>query len=355
MGLEILPPDVNRSEAYFTVAEGKIVYGLLGIKGVGEGLARAIVAEREKRGGFGSFIDFVERLGTQAMNKKTLECLASAGCFDGLGRGAEGSGGTCTRRELVMNIERAVDYAAAKEEAGRFGQASLFEGSGEEEYPPFCLDAAEEFPRAEILRMEKELLGFYFSGHPMDEWRKLWERCSDANLEHPERSSPDRTYTLIAMLTEFREILTKTGRKMAFGAVENPGGSIEIVVFADTLERFRERFAVDQVLCLRGKIDTSRDRPSFKVEDFADPESLAVRSWQEVHLRLGGKIEHDEDLYELREAILDAPGGCQVFFHLGEGGSEATVKAHAQITCSADEATLEKLRAAPRVLEVWRD
>jgi DNA polymerase-3 subunit alpha len=357
MGLEILPPDVNRSDAYFSVVEGRIVYGLLGIKGVGEGLARAIVEEREKKGKFESFIDFVERLGTQAMNKKTLECLAMAGCFDAVGREAvEGgaAGGGSTRRALVLNIERAVDYASAKEEAGRYGQASLFDGSGEEEYPPFALEGAEEYPRAEILRIEKELLGFYFSGHPMDEWRRLWERCSDADVAHPEHASPERTYTLVAMLKEFREIFTKTGRKMAFGAVEDPDGSIEIVVFADTLERFRDRFVLDSVLCLRGKIDCSRDRPSFKVEDFADPEALKERSWQEVHLRLGPGIEHEEDLYELREAVLDAHGPCQVYFHVPLPGGERIVRAHAQMACAADEASLERLRAAPRVVEVWR-
>jgi DNA polymerase-3 subunit alpha len=130
MGLEVLPPDVNRSDSFFSVVEGEIVYGLLGIKGVGEGLAKAIVAEREKNGRFGSFIEFVERMGTQAMNKKTLECLANGGCFDSLGD---------TRRELALGIERAVEYCQAKEAAGRYGQASLFEGSGEEEYPPFSL------------------------------------------------------------------------------------------------------------------------------------------------------------------------------------------------------------------------
>jgi DNA polymerase-3 subunit alpha len=354
MGLEVLPPDVNRSDAYFTVSEGRIVYGLLGIKGVGEGLARAVVEEREKRGPFVSFIDFVERIGTQAMNRKTLECLAMAGCFDGMSAG-EGTAGNVTRRCLVLNVERAASYVSAKEEAGRYGQASLFEGSGEEEYPPFALEPAEEYPRAELLRIEKELLGFYFSGHPMDEWKRLFERCSDADLSHPERSSPDRVYILVAMLKEFREIITKSGRKMAFGSVENPSGTIEIVVFADTLERFRDRFEVDSVLFLRGKIDLSRDRPSFKVEDFSDPDALTEKSWQEVHLRLGLGIEHEEDLYGLREAILDAHGPCHVYFHVPGPAGEEIVRAHAQMTCSADDAFLERLRSEPRVVEVWRD
>jgi DNA polymerase-3 subunit alpha len=352
MGLEILPPDVNRSEAYFSVVDGKIVYGLLGIKGVGEALAQAVVEERSKRGPYASFIDFIERLGTQAMNRKSLECLAMAGCFDGLGGTAEGG---CTRRSLVLEIERAVDYAAGKEAAGRYGQASLFDGSGEVEYPPFQPQSAEEYPRAEILRIEKELLGFYFSGHPMDEWRKIWERSCDLDLAHADRAGPDRLYTLVAMLKEWREIVTKTGRKMAFGAVEDYSGSVEIVVFADVLERFRDRFVLDSVLCLKGKMDQSRGKPSFKVEDFADPASLKERSWKEVHVRLREGVSEEEDLYGLRDAILDKPGSCNVYFHVPSGGGEEIVKAHVQITCSASELCLEHIRELPVVAEVWRD
>ena len=364
MGLEVLPPDVNRSEPHFAVADGKIVYGLLGIKGVGEALARAIAAEREKGGKYASFIEFVERLGTQVMNKKSLECLANAGCFDQVGRTADVG---YTRRELVLDIERAVEYAQEKEAAGKYGQASLFDGSGEEEYPPFAVNPSEEYPRAEILRIEKELLGFYFSGHPMDEWRKIWERCSDADLVHPERASPERTYTLIAMLKEFREIFTKAGKKMAFGALEDPAGSIEIVVFADALEKWREKLVVDTVVCLRGKIDLSRGKPSLKVEDFVEPSSLREKSWNAVHVRLGRQPSHEEDLYPLRDAIDEAPGPCNVYFHVPTGceaaagavvataADEVVVKAHVQFTCSASEEALERLRGVSSVVEAWRD
>jgi DNA polymerase-3 subunit alpha len=356
MGLEVLPPDLNRSDAHFSVAGGRIVYGFLGIKGVGEGVAAAIVAERGKGGDYASFIEFVERMGTQSMNKKTLECLANAGCFDSLGN---------TRRELVQDIERAVEYAQAKEAAGRYGQASLFDGSGEEEYPAFSVNRAEEYPRADILRIEKELLGFYFSGHPMDEWAKVWERCSDADLAHPERASADKTYTIVAMLKEFREIFTKTGKKMAFGALEDPAGSIEIVVFADALERWRDKFLVDSVLCLKGKIDLTRGNPSFKVEEYVDPSSLKEKSWKEVHLRLGSAPRHEEDLYPLRDALFDEPGSCNVYFHVpssGPGGREpaaatreVVVKAQVQITCSASEEALERLRSVSPIVEAWRD
>jgi DNA polymerase III subunit alpha len=379
MGIEVLPPNVNYSEDYFSVSEGKIVYGFLGIKGVGAGLAKAIVAEREAGGPFCSFMDFVERLGTGSMNKKTLECLALAGCFDPFG---------IPRQMLVLNIERAVDYAARKEDAEKYGQVSLFETCEEEEFPPFEFEAAEEYPRGEILAREKELLGFYFSGHPMDEYRKIWERCSDADLAHPERAVPERSYTAVAMLKEFREILTKTGRKMAFGSVGDFEGSIEIVVFADALERYRDKLVVDKVLCLKGTIDLTRDNPSFKVDEIVDPDELKEKSWREIHVRLAAGIKSEDELYDLRDALFEMPGGCEVYFHVPLGlpqapadfpgpfpeddpqaagcpsplpsapaapDREVLVKANPQISCASSEESLERLRSTRGVAEVWRD
>ncbi len=347
MGLEVEPPSVNHSEAFFTVVEGKIVYGLLGIKGVGEGLAKAVVAERESHGPFTGFMDFIERLGTGTMNKKTLECLVHSGCFDSYGN---------TRLELVRNIERAVDYAARKEEAGRYGQVSLFDTCEEEEFPPFVLERSEEYPRADLLELEKGLLGFYFSGHPMDEYKKLWERCADADFAHPERANPERLYTTIAMLKEFREIITKTGKKMAFGAIEDFVGSIEIVCFSDILEKYRDRLVVDKVLCLKGKIDLTRSVPSLKVEEILDPDSLRDKSWREVHVRLVPGVSSEDELYDLRDLLFEAHGPCAVYFHVpvGEAG-EALVRANPQITCSFSEDLLERLKATKGVVEAWRD
>jgi hypothetical protein len=158
----------------------------------------------------------------------------------------------------------------------------------------------------------------------MDEWRSLWERSSDAPLAHPERADPDRTYTLVAMLKTFREIITKSGKKMAFGEVEDWSGSLEIVVFSDVLERHREKFLVDKVLFLRGKIDVTRNAPSLKVDEFLDPTELTAKSWREVHLRLRQGFGGEESLYDLRDAIFESPGSCQVFFHVPLAAEPAT-------------------------------
>lgn len=345
MGIEILPPNINHSETRFSVVDGKIVYGLLGIKGLGEGLVNSILAEREKAGPFTDFMEFLERVGMGQMNKKSLEALVLAGCFDEMGH---------SRRELALNIERAVEYVQRKEESRAFGQASLFDGSGEEEMPPFAFESAEEFPRKELLQTEKDLLGFYFSGHPMDEFRKIWERCADLDLAHVERAAPKRKYTLVAQLKEWREILTKTGRKMAFGSVEDYSGSIEIVVFADTLEQFRDRFAADAVLCLRGDVDLTRSNPSLKVEEVLDPNQLKEKSYKEVHLRLS-EIRAEEDLWDLRDVLFESPGSCSVLFHVPCKSGETTVQAYSGLTCAPRPEVVEKLKGTRHVREVWLD
>ena len=114
MGIDVLPPDVNRSDKLFSVSDGQIVYGLIGVKGVGEGVVADIVAERERNGRYKDFIDFLERVGIRSANKRMAETLVQAGCFDSLGQ---------RRAELVLNLERAWDYAQKKIEAGAYGQA----------------------------------------------------------------------------------------------------------------------------------------------------------------------------------------------------------------------------------------
>lgn len=343
MGIELRQPDVNRSESYFTVSEGQIVYGLIGIKGVGEGVAGDIVAERQKGGPFADFMDFLERVGVRSANKRTVETLAQAGCFDSLGHG---------RAELVLNLERAWDYAQKKVEAGAFGQASLFDSGSGEEFPPFRYDVAEEWPRAEMLRVEKQLLGFYFSGHPLDEYKDLYERCCDVDLARLERSSPEKTYTLVGQVREFREILTKRGKKMAFGKVEGYGGAIDIVVFSDVLERNPGRFAVDGIVFLKGKIDLDRESPSFKVEEFAEPADLRDKSYRELHIRLNA-VSREEDLEGLRDLLFASSGQCSVTLHVPGPGGKVAVKAHSGISCAASDEMLERLRDTPVVAELW--
>jgi len=352
IGRRVLPPDINFSEAMFSVEKGEIVYGLLGIKGVGDGIANAIVDERKAHGSYTGFVDFLSRMASAGLNKKILESLIHAGCFDSLG---------CRRKELMLNLERALEWVAAKVEHESSRQGSLFDAGDETVFPPFAMEPCEEYGRQEMLDFEKALLGFYFTGHPMDEYKLIWERSSTLDLGHPEHATQDKEYIVVAMLMEFREIITKAGRKMAFGLLEDYAGSIEIVVFPDTLEQLRSRLVTDKVYCIKGTFDASRGKPSLQVKELLDPASLKEKAWRELHVRLvpaGGGSKYDEEtLIELRDAIYSLHGPCILIFHLplAENGREAIVNAGAHIACSALDKDVAYLKTQPLVAEVWRD
>lgn len=351
MGIKVLAPDINGSEAKFTVEGGDILYGLLGIKGVGEGVAQAIVAERQANGPYLGFMDFLCRLSSAGLNRKTLESLVHAGCFDRLGAG---------RRQLMLNLERAMEWAAHKLEYESSRQGNLFDMGDESIFPPYVMEPCEEYTRQEMLDLEKSLLGFYFSGHPMDDFKMVWERSSTLDLGRLDRATQDRDYIVVAMLMELREIPTKSGRKMAFGLVSDYAGSIEIVLFPDSLEALRPQLSVDRVHCLKGTYDASRGKPSFQVKEILDPAQLKEKSWRELHLRLQPPSQekyNEEELIALRDAIYSHHGSCALIFHipLKDGKSEAIVKAGAHIACSGLDRDVEALREHSLVGEIWRD
>jgi DNA polymerase-3 subunit alpha len=345
MGISLAAPDVNHSEANFTVSDGRIVYGLIGVKGVGEAVVVAIVEERQKAGPYRDFIDFLERVGVRSMNKRVIETLVQAGCFDAMGH---------RRAELVLNLERAYEYAQKKVDAGAYGQASLFDAAAEAEFPPFRYEPVEELPHAELLRIEKQLLGFYFSGHPLDEFKDIHDKCCDVDFLRLDRCSPEKEYTLVGQLVEWREILTRKGKKMAFGKVESYGGTIDIVVFSSTLEANPGRFAVDAIVFLKGTIDTGRESPSFKVDRMVQPDELKEKSYRTMHIALS-HVRREQDLEPLRDILYGSSGQCGVVLHVRDAGTEVAVKAHSQISCAPRDDVVDRIREAPVVAEVWLD
>jgi DNA polymerase-3 subunit alpha len=357
MGLSVRPPDINRSDANFSVDHGQIVYGFLGIKGVGEGIAEAIQEERRAHGKFVDFIDFLTRLHDAGLNRKTMESLILAGCFDSLKH---------RRRQLLNNLERAMEHVEGKRsfEASRDG--SLFDMEDMGSYPDFVFEPADEFSNQEMLQSEKELLGFFFSAHPMDEYRMIWERSSTLDMGHLDQASPNREYIAVALLTEFRVHTTQNGRRMAFGKLEDYHGSIDIVIFPDMLEKNEGAFVKDRVLCVRGIFDNSRRAPSLKIQEILDPEALKKMSWRELHIQLspalcraesGGAAEQsgESGLYQLRDAVYSLHGQCKVIFHLPlSRGGEALIEAGPHTTCSASDEDIALLKKQPAVAEVWR-
>ncbi|MBN1616372.1 MAG: DNA polymerase III subunit alpha [Spirochaetales bacterium] len=346
MGIPIDPPDINRSEAFFTVVEGHIVYGLLGIKGLGEQAAHAIVSEREKNSAYTSFMDFLERLDLHTVNKRACEVLVQAGAFDLLGQ---------TRSTLLANLERSIEYASHRKDSTRFGQVSLFEDSGVQEFTEFVFEELPDWPQQEKLRSEKELLGFYISGHPLDAYRKAFERAATFDIRYPERAQKDKQYTIVGMIRSIRPYQTKAGKWMAFASFEDFNGIFDLTFFSSTWEKFRDKALPDSVWGFIGKVDTSRDTPGFLVDSLIDPNELQEKSVREVHIRIDPAVQEEKKIHPLRDFLFESSGNCSVYFHMDGLHKPYTIKAANQIQVQANEDVLQRILELPGVLQVWKE
>ena len=346
MGIPIDPPDVNRSDSFFTVVDGHIVYGLLGIKGLGEQAAEAIVNEREKNGPYASFLDFLERVDLHSVNKRALEVLIQTGSFDCLGQ---------FRSTLLANLERVVDYASHKKDATKFGQVSLFEDTGVEEFAEFKYEEIEDWPQKEKLRIEKELIGFYISGHPLDAFRKAFDRASTFDVRFPDRAQKEKSYTIVGMIKSIRPYQTKTGKWMCFGVFEDFNGSIDLTFFPKTWEKGREVLVADSVWGFVGKVDTSRDTPSFLVDDWINPEELQAKSIREVHIKIDPSYCEEKQFLPLRDFLLESSGSCSVYLHIDANNRPYVIKAASQVQASSSDDFIEEVQAIPGVVQVWKE
>ncbi|MDR1212102.1 MAG: DNA polymerase III subunit alpha [Spirochaetaceae bacterium] len=266
MGIPIDPPDVNRSQKFFAAVNGRVVYGFLGIKGLGEGAAEAIVAGRQE-GPYKDFMDFLNRIDIKAVGKSVVERLILTGAFDSLG---------VPRETLKGNLERAVEYAQNIKDDKKFGQTSLFGDTGEKEYPDFAFENFPETGRAEKLKIEKELIGFYFSGHPMDEYKELWQSAVTVDLGKP--GGLAGSCILIGIIKSVKTIVSKSG-KMAYAVLSDYNGEIDLTFFPRVWENCQDRIEVDKVAILRGKIEYLRDKDA---RGFTADECLGVNEVEEA-------------------------------------------------------------------------
>jgi DNA polymerase-3 subunit alpha len=262
MGISIDPPDINRSDKLFAVVEGRIVYGLKAIKGIGDGPADEILLKR-KDGPYKSFIDFLERVtlqssrpGQHIVSRKVLELLIKTGAFDSLG---------INRATLLANMEAAADYAQNKKDETKFGQASLFDDAGEKTFPDFEFTRFPEMDRMELLNIEKELIGFYFSGHPLDEYKEWWEQNVKLDTSDPDHAVSGN-YALIGILKSLKPVTDKTGKAMAFGSLEDYRGEVDLAFFGEAWANCRDRIQPAELVAVRGRLDKRRGKMSLQVQ-----------------------------------------------------------------------------------------
>ncbi len=263
MGIKVVPPDVNLSQARFSVRDGKVVFGLAGVKGVGEDAVADIVAEREQNGLFTDIFDLCERVNLRKITKRTLESLIKAGALDSLGK---------TRAGAMALMDRAVALGQkkAKEKAqGMINMLDMLGGGAAKPAPGAAAPEARpgasepevpEWGDEEKMRLEKEALGFFLSSHPLLRFRHELRRLGLTPLDELKELPGGALVKVAGIVTSLREFINKKGDKMAFLQLEDLTGTGECTLFADTYALCKELVHQDQPLIFEGKVD-ARSRP----------------------------------------------------------------------------------------------
>jgi len=242
-GIEVLPPDINQSGANFKITkDDKIRFGLGAIKNVGHNVVTAIVEEREKNGAFTSMTNLLERADGSTLNKRSLESLIKTGALDDFGE----------RMSMLENMETMLAYLRAAHSARTSQQDSLFGGMEASVLPELKIAPSEKATRREKLVWEKELLGLYVSGHPLDEYPAA--KDIGPNIKDAKAGRKRKTVRVAGLLASVKRIMTKTGEPMAFLTLEDTEDQIEGVLFPRTLQQYGGQLEANTCVAIEGKI-----------------------------------------------------------------------------------------------------
>ncbi len=314
MGIELLPPDVNEGEVGFSVGRTGIRYGLSAIKGIGRPVIAALTKEREANGVFTGLKDFVDRMADKDINKRMLESLIKAGAFDSI---------PGTRKQLMHVYAGVMDDVQQGRKKNMAGQLSLFDFAGEEEKEEFEIRLPEvgEYTSEEILAFEKEVLGIYLSGHPLERYMPLLKRNTTADTlafqldeETGETKVRDgEIATIGGMLTGITRKTTKNNATMAFLTLEDLFGTVEVIVFPKDYEKYKTQLHEDGKLFVRGRVSAEEDKAAKLICMELTPLSELPR---ELWVRFKTKeayLAAEETLYRL---LAGSDGSSEVCIYL---------------------------------------
>ncbi|MBE9156279.1 trans-splicing intein-formed DNA polymerase III subunit alpha C-terminal partner DnaE-C [Nodosilinea sp. LEGE 06152] len=306
MGIEVLPPDINRSLVDFTPEGKSILFGLSAVRNVGLGAIECILKNREADGPFKSLAELCDRVDLHAVNRRALESLILAGALDKIDP---------NRNQLMQDLELVIDWAQGRAKDREIGQGNLFDmmlgggdtqaaspTSGYETAPKAPLVA--DFEAQEKLRQEKELLGFYISDHPLKSVQRSARVLAPINLAELHEQPDNVTLSAIVILASVKPVVTKKGDRMAIVQLEDLTGQSEAVVFPKSFERIGQHIVADKRLMIWGKVDRRDDRVQFIIDDAESIEDVRM-VMVELDPRLAGDIEQQ---HRLRNVIRNNQG-----------------------------------------------
>ena len=326
MGIEVLPPDINESRSDFTAVGNKIRFGLAAVKNVGEKAVEVILQSREREEGFKSLFDFCRRVDLSAVNRRVVESLIKCGAFDSTG---------VSRARMMAALDEAIKVGQSYQKGRQSNQIDIFDafggrGNGEQKggdiYPE-----VEEWSDQQLMAFEKESLGFYITGHPLDKYEGAIKKLTSGTVASLREKPPSGEVKVGGVVTALRLRNTKKGERYASFQLEDRTGFIEVMVWPDLYRRCMETLVLDDPILVQGRLEVGEERVQIIANDVtplaqvspqahltASPE---VKSRKEengggVHLYLRGPEVTSRELGQLHETLLKYPGPSKVFLHL---------------------------------------
>lgn len=339
LGISILPPDINEGYSQFSVSDNAIRYGLSALKSVGRPVIDAIVEERELHGKFKDLKDFISRLSNKEVNKRTIESFIKSGALDSF---------PANRRQMMMIYVQLIDQVNQEKKSAMTGQMSLLDFLGEEEKKDFDVKYPNvpEYDKEELLAYEKEVLGIYVSGHPLEDYQELMDSNISATT-HDFIADPDTgetvakdqiLYTIGGMVASKTVKMTKSNQNMAFITLEDLLGSIEVVVFPKKYEQYRQILEPDSKIFVYGRASISEDEGKMLLERAVSFDEIP----KHVYVQCVNKDDYKAKEQGIYEIIDKHSGSSPVTICLKEEHQSKNLGR--QFSLQADETAIEELK-----------
>lgn len=304
MGIAVLPPDINASQSSFSVDGSGIRFGLAAVKNVGENAIQNMVASRDADGKFESLVDLCTRVDMRVINKRVIESLIKCGAFDSLG---------ARRSQLLAVLDRAVDMAGVRQRDRVSGQIGLFGEETLNEADELILPDIPEIPKDQILALEKEITGFYVTGHPLDAYRDKMNHFTPLSELVSGEYGDGKSVKVAGLIMNAKRITTRNGDMMCFMVLEDFTEQMEVIVFPRIFDKFSKILLPDMPVKVSGRLNMSEDKAKVIADDIqllSDTENIEVR------LKISKLQESGEVFEQLKQVFKMYPGSSVVFLHL---------------------------------------
>ncbi|MBI4972097.1 MAG: DNA polymerase III subunit alpha [Candidatus Omnitrophica bacterium] len=318
LGIQVLPPSVNESEAVFTCGEGKIRFGLSAVKNVGLAAIDAITQARKTHGKFRTLFQFTENVDLRVVNRKVIESLVKCGAFDCFGM---------KRAQMMAMLDRALDMGNKVQRDRELGQKSFFDVFESDDSLKNNSEFTDipEWPENQLLSYEREILGFFVTSHPLSRFSKILKTYTSGSTATLNQFKDQEEVTIGGLVQAAKEIMTKKGEKMAFVTLEDLDGTAEVVVFSDLYKKIVQLLAKDTVIYVKGRINMREDFPKVVASEILPLDQASQKLTRVLTIDLSTAGLDKETLKRLRDILVAHKGNTPVYLTFKDPAGKRTI------------------------------